>query len=78
MRELELKINRSTFILLWRSLHARENELLNIVEEFGEESDEGCDALNDIIALRLYKDGLQEKAKDVFDENAFLLTDEYL
>lgn len=74
MRELELKVDRSTFSLLWMSLHARENELLNRVEQFGEDSDEGADALNDIVALRLYKRELKGLAEKIFDENSFIFT----
>ncbi|MGL6159947.1 hypothetical protein [Microbulbifer sp.] len=75
MRELELKVDRSTFNLLWVSLHAREAELLKRVEEFGEDSDEGADALNDIVALRLYKEELKEQGEKVFDANAFIVSD---
>ena len=76
MRELELKIDRSSFNLLWKSLHAREDALLTIVEQYGEDSDEGADALNDIVALRLYKKELKEQAEKVFDPNAFIVNDE--
>lgn len=65
MQDLDLKIDRSTFNLIWKSLHAREDSLLKIVEEFGEDSDEGADSLNDIIALRLYKKELKELANGV-------------
>lgn len=75
MRVLELKIDRSTFNLLWKSLHAREDALLRRVEEYGEDSDEGADALNDIMALRLYRKELREAAEPVFDTNAFLTDD---
>ncbi|RUT64694.1 hypothetical protein CKG00_16165 (plasmid) [Morganella morganii] len=75
MRVLELKIDRSTFNLLWKSLHAREEALLRRVEEYGEDSDEGADALNDIMALRLYRKELWEDAEPVFDANAFLTDD---
>lgn len=75
MRVLELKIDRSTFNLLWKSLHAREETLLRRVEEYGEDSDEGADALNDIMALRLYRNELREDAEPVFDANAFLTDD---
>lgn len=75
MRVLELKIDRSTFNLLWKSLHAREEVLLRRVEEYGEDSDEGSDALNDIIALRLYRKELREEAEPVFDANAFITED---
>lgn len=73
MRELVLSIDRSTFSLIWMSLHARESNLLKRVEEFGEDSDEGSDALNDIAALRLYKKELKEIAEKVFDANAFIV-----
>jgi len=76
MRELALKIDRSTFSLLWMSLHARENELLMRVEKHGEDSDEGADALNDLVALRLYINELKEQAEKVFDANAFIVSDE--
>ncbi|GAA6167305.1 hypothetical protein [Sessilibacter corallicola] len=76
MEYLNLPLNQSTFNLIWRSLHAREKELLSIVEKFGDESDEGADALNDIVALRLYIDELKEQAEKVFsDKNAFILED---
>lgn len=75
MRVLELKIDRSTFNLLWKSLHAREEALLRRVEEYGEDSDKGSDALNDIIALRLYRKELREEAEPVFDANAFITED---
>lgn len=75
MKVLELKIDRSTFNLLWKSLHAREEALLRKVQKYGEDSDEGADALNDIIALRLYKKELREEAESVFDTNAFITGD---
>ncbi|WHI45680.1 hypothetical protein [Microbulbifer sp. VAAF005] len=76
MRTLKLEIDRSTFSLLWTSLHTRENELLNRINEFGEDSDEAADAANDVIALRLYKKELKAQAEEVFDENAFIVSDE--
>ena len=76
MRELELTIDRSAFSLLWMSIHARENELLKRVEEHGEDSNEGADALNDLAYLRLYKKGLKEKAENIFDANAFIVSDD--
>lgn len=75
MRHLELQIDRSTFSLIWMSLHAREAELLQRVHEYGDDSDEGADALNDLAALRLYKIELREKAEKVFDQNAFIVSD---
>lgn len=78
MNELELKIDRSTFGLLWMSLHAREEQLIKRLEEHGEDSDEGADALNDLAVLRLYKLELKELAEKVFDANAFIVSDEPL
>ncbi|WP_096087231.1 hypothetical protein [Agaribacterium haliotis] len=76
MESLNLSLDQSSFNLIWRSLHAREKELLSIVENFGDDSDEGADALNDIVALRLYIDELKEQAEKVFsDKNAFILED---
>ena len=76
MRTLTLNIDRSTFTLLWKSLHAHEDALLATVDEYGEDSDEGADALNDIVALRLYKKELKEQAETVFDANAFIVKDD--
>ena len=76
MQELNLKIDRSTFNLIWKSLHAREDALLKIVDEHGEDSDEGADSLDDIVALRLYKNELKEQAEKVFDASAFVVSDE--
>ncbi len=76
MQELELRIDRSTFSLLWKSLHTREDTLLKIVDKYSEDSDEGADALNDIVALRLYKKELKEQAEKIFDANAFIVNDD--
>ncbi len=76
MRELNLTIDRVSFSLLWMSLHARENELLGRVEKYGEDSNEGADALNDLAYLRLYKIDLKEEAEQVFDANAFIVGDD--
>ncbi len=76
MESLNLSLDQGSFNLIWRSLHAREKELLSIVENFGDDSDEGADALNDIVALRLYIDELKEQAEKVFsDKNVFILED---
>lgn len=76
MESLNLPLDQSAFNLIWRSLHARDKELLGIVEKFGDDSDEGADALNDIVALRLYIDELKEQAEKVFSsKNAFILED---
>jgi len=75
MANFNLSLDQSRFNLLWRSLYAREKELFSIIENHGEDSDEGADALNDIVALRLYRDELKEQAEALFDENAFILED---
>lgn len=76
MQELVITLKRDQFSLLWTSLHAREKELLTRVEEYGEDSDQGADALNDLAYLRLYKQSLREKAESVFNANAFIVSDE--
>jgi hypothetical protein len=76
MREIEIKLKRDQFSLIWMSLHARENELLARIKKYGEDSDEGADALNDLAYLRLYKNSLKEKAEPVFHKNAFIINDD--
>jgi hypothetical protein len=43
------------------SLHAREKELLSRVEKYGDDYDEGADALNDFAYLRLIRTVLKRK-----------------
>ncbi len=76
MRELDLKFNHDNFSLFWLSLLAREKELLKTVEEYGEDSDEGSFALNDLAYLRLYRDDLKEKAEKTFDPSVFSTSDD--
>ena len=76
MRELDLKFNHDNFSLFWLSLLARENELLQIIEKYGEDSDAGSFALNDLGYLRLYRDDLKEKGQKVFDDSVFSESDE--
>ena len=76
MKELELKLKRDQFSLIWMSLHSREKELLACVEEYGEDSDQGADALNDLAYLRLFRDSLKQKAEPIFHENAFIVSDD--
>ena len=73
MRELNITLDRGSFNLIWKSLHARENELLHIIKEHGEDSDKGADALNDTAYLRLYKIGLKKAAEKTFNANAFIV-----
>jgi hypothetical protein len=75
MKELELRLKRDQFRLVWVSLHSREKELLALVDKYGEDSDEGSDALNDLAYLRLYRNSLKEKAVPIFHENVFILDD---
>jgi hypothetical protein len=76
MKELELKLKRDQFSLIWVSLYSREKELLARVEEHGEDSDQGADALNDLAYLRLFRDSLKQKAESIFHENAFIVSDD--
>jgi hypothetical protein len=73
MKELEIKLKRDQFRLIWVSLYSREKELLAIIDKCGEDSDEGADALNDLAYLRLYRSSLKEKAVPIFHENVFIL-----
>lgn len=76
MRELNIPLKHDSFNLIWLSLLAREKELLRTIEKYGEDSDEGSFALNDLAYLRLYRDDLREKAEKVFDESVFDASDE--
>ncbi|WP_221793708.1 hypothetical protein [Oceanobacter mangrovi] len=78
MRELQLNFDSAAFNMLWRSLAAREKELLSIVENNDEESDEAIDAANDIIALRLFQIEVKSQAEGIFSDNVFSLSNEYL
>lgn len=73
MSELDITLDSNSFNLVWKSLHAHENNLSKIVEEYGEDSDEGADALNDLAFLRLYKISIKEKAEKIFHKNAFIV-----
>ncbi|WP_221797610.1 hypothetical protein [Oceanobacter mangrovi] len=76
MSELDITLDTNSFNLIWKSLHAREQNLLRVMEEYGEDSDEGADALNDLAYLRLYKEGLREKAEKAFHPNSFIVDDQ--
>ncbi len=76
MRELELTLKSDNFSLIWISLHAREKELLARIEEYGENSDQGADALSDLAYLRLYQKSLRAKAESIFNKNVFNTSDE--
>ena len=76
MRKLDISLKADHFNLIWVSLHAREQQLLKVVEDFGEDSDQGADALNDIVYLRLYRNSLREKAEPIFNKSVFIVGDE--
>lgn len=75
LRQLDISLQQKHFSLIWKSLHAREQELLTRVEKYGEDSEEGGLALNDIAFLRLYRKELKKEAKEIFNQNAFSLSD---
>ena len=77
-RRLTLHLKGQHFSLIWMALHDREQKLLQIIEGYGEDSDEGALAANDIIYLRLYRDELQKKAVEVFEPNVFDLSEEQI
>jgi hypothetical protein len=75
-RELQLNLKAKHFSLIWMALHDREEKLLKIIEENGEDSDEAALAGNDIIFLRLYRKELKQRAETVFNSNVFDLSEE--
>ena len=79
MRSFNIKIDEKYFNLLWRSIIARENELLDSLSQYDEESDEAALISNDIVYLRLCKKDLQDKAQESsFSKGAFSLDDGYM
>ncbi len=81
MRSFNLDINEQHFNLLWRSLAAREKELLAVIKEHedDDDSEEGPMAANDLMYLRLYQKSLKEQAeKAVFSANCFSLSDDII
>lgn len=79
MRTFTIEINEKFFNLLWRSLHARETELLRQIADKGEDSDDAALAGNDVVYLRLCKDELEEWAKAaVFSDGVFSLDEGFI
>jgi hypothetical protein len=79
MRSINIEIDEKYFNLLWRSIIARENELLDSLSQYEEGSDEAALIGNDIVYLRLCKNDLQDKAqKASFSNGAFSLEDGYM
>lgn len=68
---LSLDVSWANFRVIWLSLLDREQKLQKIIETHDEESDETVFALNDLAALRIYKDALKEKAEKVFHVSIF-------
>jgi len=64
VRSLSVTLSDSSFNVIWRSLHDREQKLQNIIDEHDEESDEAVVANNDIVYLRTVRDSLRKQAKD--------------
>lgn len=81
MRKFTLEVSEQNFNLLWRSLHALEEKLLNIIEEHGDDPDGELAAFagNDLVYLRMYKDEIEKAAKQaVFSNSAFSLSEDVI
>lgn len=81
MRKFNLEVSEQNFNLIWRALHALEENLLKVIEahEDDPESELAAFAGNDLVYLRLYKSELEKSAKEaVFSNNAFSLSDEVI
>ena len=79
MRSFTLKVNERYFNLLWRSIVARENELIDSISQEDEDSEVSALISNDIVYLRLCKNELKEKAEEsFFSDGAFSLDDDYI
>lgn len=81
MRKFSTEISEQNFNLIWRALHALEENLLQVVAE-NEDDIEGelaAFAGNDLVYLRLYRDELEKAAKKaIFSNNVFNLSDEII
>lgn len=79
MRSFTMEIDEKLFNLFWRSIIARENEMLDSLSQEDEDSDGVALLSNDIVYLRLCKKELQEKANEAaFSDGAFSLDDNYI
>ncbi len=79
MKSISLAVDEHYFNLLWRSIVARENELLAKISDEPDDSDEAALFGNDLIYLRLCKKDLEEKAKAAkFADSVFLLEDKFI
>jgi hypothetical protein len=81
MRKINLDISEQNFNIIWRALHALEQNLLQVVAENEDDPDGELAAFagNDLVYLRLYKDELEKAARDAsFYNSAFNLSDEVI
>jgi predicted transcriptional regulator len=74
LRTFALQVDEKVFNLLWRSIDARERELLAGLSQKPEGSDEAALMGNDVVYLRLCKKDLGTQARAAkFSEGAFSL-----
>lgn len=81
MRKINIDISEQNFNIIWRALHALEQNLLQVVAENEDDPDGELAAFagNDLVYLRLYKDELEKAARDAsFYNSAFSLSDEVI
>jgi hypothetical protein len=81
MRKFSLEVSEQNFNLIWRALHALEQNLLQVIAENEDDIDGEFAAFagNDLVYLRLYRNDLERAAKDaLFSKNVFSLSDEVL
>lgn len=74
MKHVQLKLDEQTFNLLWRSLHDREDALLEAIGNEPRGSDEAALLGNDLVYLRLYKAELEKSGQNAkLPDSAFSL-----
>jgi hypothetical protein len=79
MRKFTLQIDEKLFKLIWRSLDARERELVASLSRKPEGSEEAALIGNDVVYLRLCKKDLEEQARGAaFSDGAFSLDDGHI
>jgi hypothetical protein len=80
VRTFTLEVNEKLFNLLWRSIDARERELLADPSQKPEGSDDSALIGNDVVYLRLCKKDLEKKRARAagFSDGAFSLDDGHI
>ena len=81
MRHFPLDISEQHFNLLWRSMYALEQKLLDTITENENDPDSELASFagNDLVYLRLYRDELKDLAvKANFGKNAFSINEDVL